>query len=77
MIIFEVTGALEKWNRMGLQLFYTRVKFGSAGVLGSAVALSLVRELGPVLTAIIVTAHPPRLGYLLFHSSFSYMRDAI
>ncbi|MBS3907481.1 MAG: ABC transporter permease [Syntrophaceae bacterium] len=41
---------------LGLQLFYTLVKFGSAGVLGSAVALSLVRELGPVLTAIMVTA---------------------
>lgn len=41
---------------LGLQLFHTLVKFGSAGVLGSAVALSLVRELGPVLTAIMVTA---------------------
>ena len=41
---------------LGLQLFYTLVKFGSSGVLGSAVALSLVRELGPVLTAIMITA---------------------
>jgi phospholipid/cholesterol/gamma-HCH transport system permease protein len=41
---------------MGLQLYYTLVKFGSEGVLGSAVALSLVRELGPVLTAIMITA---------------------
>lgn len=41
---------------LGLQLYYTLVKFGSAGVLGSAVALSLVRELGPVLTAIMITA---------------------
>ncbi len=41
---------------LGLQLFYTLVKFGSVGALGSAVSLSLVRELGPVLTAIIVTA---------------------
>ena len=41
---------------MGLQLFYTLVKFGSTGVLGSAVALSIIRELGPVLTAIMVTA---------------------
>ena len=41
---------------MGLQLFYTLVKFGSTGVLGSAVALSLIRELGPVLTAIMITA---------------------
>jgi phospholipid/cholesterol/gamma-HCH transport system permease protein len=41
---------------LGLQLFYTLVKFGAVGALGSAVALSLIRELGPVLAAIIVTA---------------------
>ena len=41
---------------LGLQLFYTLVKFGSEGVLGTAIALSLVRELGPVLTAIMITA---------------------
>jgi phospholipid/cholesterol/gamma-HCH transport system permease protein len=41
---------------IGLQLFYTLVKFGSVGALGSAISLSLVRELGPVLTAIMITA---------------------
>ncbi len=41
---------------LGLQLFHTLEKFGSQGVLGSAVALSLIRELGPVLTAIMITA---------------------
>jgi phospholipid/cholesterol/gamma-HCH transport system permease protein len=41
---------------MGLQLFYTLVKFGAVGALGSAIALSLIRELGPVLTAIMITA---------------------
>ncbi len=41
---------------LGLQLFYTLVKFGSVGALGSAIALSLVRELGPVLTAIMIAA---------------------
>jgi phospholipid/cholesterol/gamma-HCH transport system permease protein len=41
---------------LGLQLYYTLIKFGSAGVLGSAVSLSLVRELGPVMTAIMITA---------------------
>ena len=41
---------------LGLQLYYTLIKFGSAGVLGSAVGLSLVRELGPVMTAIMITA---------------------
>ena len=41
---------------LGLQLYYAMVKFGSEGVLGSVLALSLFRELGPVLTAIMVTA---------------------
>jgi phospholipid/cholesterol/gamma-HCH transport system permease protein len=41
---------------LGLQLFHTLVKFGSEGVLGTAVALSLIRELGPVLTAFMITA---------------------
>jgi phospholipid/cholesterol/gamma-HCH transport system permease protein len=41
---------------LGLQLFYTLVQFGSVNALGTAVALSLVRELGPVLTAIMVAA---------------------
>jgi phospholipid/cholesterol/gamma-HCH transport system permease protein len=41
---------------LGLQLYYALAKFGSAGALGTTVALSLVRELGPVLTAIMVTA---------------------
>lgn len=41
---------------LGLQGYYTLVKFGSEGLLGTAVALTLVRELGPVLTAIMVIA---------------------
>lgn len=40
---------------LGLQLYYTLSKFGSEGVLGTAVALSLIRELGPVLSALMVT----------------------
>lgn len=39
---------------LALQGYYTLRKFGSEGLLGSAVALSLVRELGPVLTALMV-----------------------
>ncbi len=39
---------------LGLQGYYTLVKFGSEGMLGAAVALSLIRELGPVLTALMV-----------------------
>jgi len=39
---------------LGLQGYYTLVKFGSEGVLGGMVALSIIRELGPVLTAIMI-----------------------
>jgi len=39
---------------LGLQGYYTLVKFGSEGVLGAMVALSIIRELGPVLTAIMI-----------------------
>ncbi|RMF92753.1 MAG: ABC transporter permease [Nitrospinota bacterium] len=41
---------------LGLQGYYTLRKFGSESVLGSLVALSLIRELGPVLAALMVTA---------------------
>ncbi len=41
---------------LGLQGYYTLVKFGSEGVLGALVALSLIRELGPVLAAIMIIA---------------------
>lgn len=41
---------------LGLQSYYALVKFGAQGALGTLVSLSLVRELGPVLTAIMVTA---------------------
>ncbi len=40
---------------LGLQGYYTLSKFGSEGLLGAAVSLSLIRELGPVLTALMVT----------------------
>ncbi|HEX3204597.1 MAG TPA: MlaE family lipid ABC transporter permease subunit [Nitrospiraceae bacterium] len=41
---------------LGLQGYYTLRKFGSEALLGSAVALSMIRELGPVLAALMVTA---------------------
>ncbi len=41
---------------LGLQGYYTLRKFGSEAVLGSVVALSLIRELGPVLASLMVTA---------------------
>ncbi len=39
---------------LALQGYYTLRKFGSEGLLGSAVALSLIRELGPVTAALMV-----------------------
>ncbi len=40
---------------LGLQGYYSLSQFGSESALGSAVGLSLIRELGPVLTALMVT----------------------
>ena len=40
---------------LAMQGFYTLKKFGSEGLLGSAVALTIIRELGPVLAALMVT----------------------
>lgn len=39
---------------LSLQGYYTLAKFGSVGFLGAAVSLSLIRELGPVLGALMV-----------------------
>ncbi|MCX7816809.1 MAG: ABC transporter permease [Syntrophales bacterium] len=41
---------------LGLQSYHALVKVGAQGALGTLVALSLVRELGPVLAAIMITA---------------------
>jgi phospholipid/cholesterol/gamma-HCH transport system permease protein len=41
---------------LGLQGYNTLSRFGSEGALGTVVALVLVRELGPVLAALMVTA---------------------
>jgi phospholipid/cholesterol/gamma-HCH transport system permease protein len=41
---------------LGLQGYNTLARFGSAGALGTVVALVLVRELGPVLAALMVAA---------------------
>ena len=40
---------------LGLQGYTTLSRFGATGSLGAVVGLSLVRELGPVLTALLVT----------------------
>ncbi|MFN8600847.1 MAG: MlaE family lipid ABC transporter permease subunit [Candidatus Binatia bacterium] len=39
---------------LGLQGYNTLVRFGAEGSLGAVVGLSLIRELGPVLTALLV-----------------------
>ncbi len=39
---------------VALQFYDTLVRFGSVAMLGSAVALGLIRELGPVLSALVV-----------------------
>ncbi|HXW85138.1 MAG TPA: MlaE family lipid ABC transporter permease subunit [Candidatus Binataceae bacterium] len=41
---------------LGLQGYNALSRFGSAGALGALVGLALVRELGPVLAAIMITA---------------------
>jgi len=54
MAIILLTGAFTGMV-LALQLFYTLRKFGSEALLGPAIALSLVRELGPVLSALMIT----------------------
>lgn len=48
-LIGMFTGAV-----LAVQAEYTLAKFGATAFTGSAVALSLIRELGPVLTALMV-----------------------
>lgn len=40
---------------LALQIYYTLVRFGAESKLGAIVALSLIRELGPVICALMVT----------------------
>jgi phospholipid/cholesterol/gamma-HCH transport system permease protein len=53
-LIIILTGAFTGMA-LGLQLFYTLRRFGAESMLGPAIALSLLRELGPVLSALMVT----------------------
>ena len=41
---------------LGLQGYHTLRQFGAEGALGTLISLTLVRELGPVLTALMITA---------------------
>jgi phospholipid/cholesterol/gamma-HCH transport system permease protein len=54
LTIVVLTGAFTGMV-LGLQVFLVLSRFGSEAFLGPAVALSIIRELGPVLCALIVT----------------------
>jgi len=54
MIVVIFTGAFSGMV-LALQGFYALNKFGAEALLGPVVALSLIRELGPVLCALMVT----------------------
>jgi phospholipid/cholesterol/gamma-HCH transport system permease protein len=54
MLVILLTGAFTGMV-LALQIYYTLSKFGSEALLGPAVALSIIRELGPVLSALMVT----------------------
>jgi phospholipid/cholesterol/gamma-HCH transport system permease protein len=54
LFVIVLTGAFTGMV-LGLQGYYSLRKFGAEGLLGSAVALSMIRELGPVLSALMVT----------------------
>jgi len=54
ILVIFLTGAFSGMV-LGLQGFYTLNRFGSVALLGPMVALSLIKELGPVLSALMVT----------------------
>jgi phospholipid/cholesterol/gamma-HCH transport system permease protein len=54
LLIILLTGAFTGMV-LGLQLFLTLTRFGSEAFLGPALALAVIRELGPVLAALMVT----------------------
>jgi phospholipid/cholesterol/gamma-HCH transport system permease protein len=54
LLVILLTGAFTGMV-LGFQGYYTLARVGSTAVLGPMVALSLLRELGPVITALMVT----------------------
>lgn len=54
LLVILLTGAFTGMV-LALQLYYILRKFGSEALLGPGIALSLIRELGPVLSALMVT----------------------
>src|SRR5579863_10625055 len=64
---------------LALQTYRTLQTFGEVGVMGEAVALSVVRELGPVLTALMVAGRnssgiASELGSMLVSEQIDAMR---
>jgi phospholipid/cholesterol/gamma-HCH transport system permease protein len=64
---------------LALQTYRTLARFGEVGLLGQAVALSIVRELGPVLTALMVAGRnssgiASELGSMLVSEQIDAMR---
>jgi phospholipid/cholesterol/gamma-HCH transport system permease protein len=54
LLVIAMTG-LFAGMVLGFQGYYTLIRFGSEAFLGSAVAISLITELGPVFAALMVT----------------------
>ncbi len=54
LVVILLTGSFTGMV-LALQLYYILRKFGSEALLGPGIALSLIRELGPVLSALMVT----------------------
>jgi phospholipid/cholesterol/gamma-HCH transport system permease protein len=54
LLVIALTG-LFTGMVLGLQGYYTLTRFGSEAYLGPAVAIGLITELGPVLSALMVT----------------------
>ncbi len=54
MLVIFLTGAFTGMV-LGLQGYYTLSRFGSEAFLGPMVALSLIKEMGPVITGLMVT----------------------
>jgi len=55
LLIIALTGAFTGMV-LALQGYYTLAKFGSESMLGAGIALAIIRELGPVLGAMMLTA---------------------
>ena len=54
LLVIALTGAFSGMV-LSFQAFYTLTRFGSTAFLGPAVAYTLITELGPVLSALMVT----------------------